>query len=151
MDRQIYPEPVVGAVIFNENNEVLLLKSHKANNNYIIPGGHIEVGENFEQALRREVKEETNLEIKDIKLVGLQEFINDEEAYFVKRHFIFIDYVCRADSNEIKLNDEHQSFVWATVGCALMLPIDKYTKQLLKNISGNAAGMNSIYYNYFKK
>jgi nucleoside triphosphatase len=151
MDKQIYPEPVVGAIIFNEKNEVLLLKSYKANNNYIIPGGHIEVGEPFEQALRREVKEETNLEIKDIKLVGLQEFINDQEAYFVIRHFVFIDYVCRADSTEVKLNDEHQAYIWSNINDALLLSLDKYTRQLLKNIKDNAAGMNSIYYNYFKK
>ncbi|ADO77499.1 NUDIX hydrolase [Halanaerobium praevalens DSM 2228] len=40
-----YPEPTVGAIIFNPDNKILLCKSHKWNNQYIIPGGHIELGE----------------------------------------------------------------------------------------------------------
>ena len=46
-----YPEPTVGAIIFNPDNKILLCKSHKWNNQYIIPGGHIELGEGMEEAL----------------------------------------------------------------------------------------------------
>ncbi len=58
-----YPEITVGAVIFNSDNKILLCKSHKWNDKYIIPGGHIELGEKMETALKREILEETGLEI----------------------------------------------------------------------------------------
>ena len=50
-----YPEPTVGAIIFNPDNKILLCKSHKWNNKYIIPGGHIELGTKMEAALKREI------------------------------------------------------------------------------------------------
>lgn len=55
-----YPEPTVGAIIYNPDNKVLLCKAHKWNDKYIIPGGHIELGEKMEEALKREILEENN-------------------------------------------------------------------------------------------
>lgn len=54
--RQKYPEPIVGALIFNNKDEIFLMKSHKWEGKYVIPGGHIELGETIEEALKREVK-----------------------------------------------------------------------------------------------
>jgi nucleoside triphosphatase len=55
-----YPEATVGAVILNSEDKVLICKSNKWNQKYVIPGGHIEAGESMEEALVREVKEERN-------------------------------------------------------------------------------------------
>lgn len=46
-----FPEPVVGVLIFNTEGKMLLLKSHKWRDKYIIPGGHIELGERIEEAI----------------------------------------------------------------------------------------------------
>ncbi len=56
-----YPDPTVGALIFNPEDKVLICKSHKWNDQYVIPGGHIELGEKMEDALKLEVLEETGL------------------------------------------------------------------------------------------
>lgn len=58
-----YPEPTVGAVIFNPDNKILLCKSHKWDHKYVIPGGHIELGEKMEEALKREILEENEVTI----------------------------------------------------------------------------------------
>ena len=55
-----YPVPVVGAVIINPDNKILLCKSHKWNDEYD-SGGHIELGEKMEEALEREILEEDGL------------------------------------------------------------------------------------------
>ena len=60
-----YPEPVVGALVFNKKGEVILMTSWKFNGKYIVPGGHIEIWESMEEALKRELKEETNLDIEE--------------------------------------------------------------------------------------
>ena len=54
-----FPEPTVGALVFNPEGKILLIKSYKWTGKYVISGGHIELGESIEQALKREVKEET--------------------------------------------------------------------------------------------
>ncbi|MCK5793617.1 MAG: NUDIX domain-containing protein, partial [Anaerolineales bacterium] len=45
---QQYPEPTVGALIFNQDNQLLIVKTHKWHGNYTIPGGHVEMGERLE-------------------------------------------------------------------------------------------------------
>ncbi|MFN2282064.1 MAG: NUDIX domain-containing protein, partial [Anaerolineales bacterium] len=58
---QRYPEPTVGALIFNENDQLLIVQTHKWHGNYTIPGGHVELGEHLLEALEREIREETGL------------------------------------------------------------------------------------------
>ncbi|MEA3229655.1 MAG: NUDIX domain-containing protein, partial [archaeon] len=84
---------VVGAVILNRKGEMFLAVSAKWNNEWIIPRGHLELGETLHDAVKREVKEETNLDVDEIELIGVKENIFPEQ-YPVKRHFIFIDFCC---------------------------------------------------------
>ena len=73
---QIYPEPTVGALIINDMDEVLLVKSYKwKNRKYSVPGGHVELGESFEEAIIREVKEETGLDVVPKRLFMIQECV----------------------------------------------------------------------------
>ena len=131
MAEQQYPEPTVGALIFNPAGKVFLMKSHKWRNKYVIPGGHIELGEKVEEALKREVKEETGLDIYDIEFISFQEFIFDKD-FWKKRHFIFLDFACKTNSTEVKLNSEGQEFVWVTLDEALKLDIEPYTRKTIE-------------------
>lgn len=78
MPRQQYPHPTVGAIILNPKGEILLIKSCKWRNKYVIPGGHIELGEKMINSLKREIKEEVGLKIYNIKFICFQEFIFDK-------------------------------------------------------------------------
>ena len=131
MAEQQYPEPTVGALIFNPAGKILLIKSHKWKNKYVIPGGHIELGEKVEEALKREIKEETGLDVYEIEFICFQEFIFDK-AFWKKRHFIFLDFACKTNSREVKLNSEGQEFVWVTLDEALKLDIEPYTRKTIE-------------------
>ena len=126
-----FPEPVVGGVIINREGKILLIKSHKWSNKYVIPGGHIELGEHAVDALKREIKEETGLDVYDIRFLGFQECIFDEN-YWKRKHFILLDFVCKTDSNDVKLNDEGEEFVWVTVNEALKLDLEPYTRKAIE-------------------
>ncbi len=129
---QRYPEPTVGGFIINSNGEVLLCHSEKWMNNYTIPGGHIELGERMEDALKREVKEEVGLDVKPLRLLLMQEAIYSREFY-KKRHFIFLDYLCEARSSKVRIdNEEIQSYLWVDPEKALGMQVDTFTKRLLK-------------------
>ena len=131
MGEQQYPEPTVGGLVFNLEGKVLLIKSHKWRNKYAIPGGHIELAETIEEALKREIKEETGLDIHDIQFILLQEFIF-HDAFWKKRHFIFLDYACKTKSSDVKLDSEAQDYIWVTLEEALRLPVEPYTKRTIE-------------------
>ena len=72
------PLATVGALIFNGAGEVLMIRTHKWSNLWGIPGGKIKWGETSEAALRREIKEETGLNVTDIEFVLVQDCIHSE-------------------------------------------------------------------------
>ena len=131
MAEQIFPEPTVGVFIFNAMDELLLLQSHKWPGKYVVPGGHLELGETFEQAVLRETKEETGLDVYDVEFICFQEFIHDP-AFWKRRHFIFFDYAAKTDSLDVQLNDEAEAYHWVKLEEALNLSIDSYTRVSIK-------------------
>ncbi len=150
MNSNKYPEPTVGAIIFNPEGEILLARSHKWKDNYVIPGGHIELGEKIEDALRREIMEETGLKIYDIHLVGLQQCIYEKD-FHEKKHFIFIDFACKVDTTKVKLNEEHQEYIWVNIDSIEQLPLEPFTRKLLKEYEASMDSKYSqkILYDYY--
>jgi len=61
MNDQLFPEPMVGILIFNLHNELFLMKTHKWHGKYGVPGGHIELGETAIETARRETRDEPDL------------------------------------------------------------------------------------------
>lgn len=131
MPDQIFPEPTVGAFIFNPRGELLLLQSHKWPGRYVVPGGHVELGERLEQAVVREAKEETGLDVYETEFINFQQFIHDP-AFWKKRHFIFFDFACKTDSMDVSLNDEAEAFTWVEPRAALNLTLDTYTRRSIE-------------------
>ncbi len=107
------PKVIVGVLIYNDKGEIFLGKSSgKISNKWVVVGGHLEYGETLKDCARREVKEETNLDIDSIDFLGIQEAIFPE--YFnEKKHMVFFDYQARVvGNNEVILNDEHSDYQW---------------------------------------
>lgn len=125
-----HPEVTVGALILNSEGKLLLVKSHKWNDQFVIPGGHVEVGEKIEDAVKREVKEETGLEVYDIKFVVFYECIGDKNFY-KEKHFIMFDYSCRTDSSVVTLNDEGQEYRWVAPSDKYNFPVEHYTQMTI--------------------
>jgi nucleoside triphosphatase len=136
VNKQLYPEPTTGSLIFNPAGELLLLKSHKWLDRYVVPGGHIELGEKIEAAVVREAMEETGLEVYGLEFICFQEFINDP-LFWKPGHYIFFDYRCKANSSLVRLNDEAEEYIWVKPDLALDLPLDPYTRFALEKILGH--------------
>lgn len=135
MSSQIYPEPTVGALIFNEAGAIFIMKSHKWGNRYALPGGHIELGETMEEAVIREVKEETNLDVYDIEFITFFEVIYDPH-FWKQKHFIFFDFVCKTKGKDVILNEEAQSFLWVKPETIFNYPLEDNTRNFLKIFFG---------------
>jgi nucleoside triphosphatase len=129
---QVYPEPTVGALIVGKDGKILLTRSHKWFDRYTLPGGHIEVGETMKEAVAREAKEETGLDVEVGEMLLIQEAIYTEE-YWKRKHFIFFDFLCRARDQPVMLDGrELQEYVWEYPGSAFKLNLDSFTKKTLE-------------------
>jgi len=139
LDRKmVKPEQVpvvtVGALIFNAHGNVLMVQTHKWSNLWGIPGGKTRYGETSIDALRREIKEETNLDITGIEFVLVQDCIDSPEFYR-KAHFVLLNYVCRCEGTpDVRLNEEAVHFRWMKPEEAMALPLNIPTRILLEAV-----------------
>jgi phosphoglycolate phosphatase len=133
-DGGAHPICTVGALIYNDHDRVLMIRTQKWSNLWGIPGGKIKFGEPSISALQREIKEETNLDIGDVVFVMAQDCIQSKEFYR-RAHFVLLNYTVRARGPvEVRLNEEAQEFRWVTVAQALELPLNRPTRVLLEKV-----------------
>jgi colanic acid biosynthesis protein WcaH len=97
----------VEAVIVKDDAFLFLRRNNEpAKGKWWFPGGRIHKGESLEQTLCREIKEETDLEIIENKL------INVYSRVFPERHDITIVYLCKCKEGKIELNNEHSKYAY---------------------------------------
>jgi len=133
------PIVTVGALIFDAADHALMVRTHKWSNLWGVPGGKVKWGESCPNALRREIKEETGLEVADIEFVLVQDCIHSKEFYR-DAHFILLNYTCRCVGGPVvSLNHEASEFRWVTMEQALEMPINQPTRKLLLAVLAGGA------------
>ena len=107
----------MGAIIF-EGDQVLLVEraGEPLKGWWSIPGGLLETGEKLEDALRREVLEETGLLVEVMYRFDVFERIMRDTDGRAEYHYVLVDYVCRSTGGELQPGDDVSRVEW--VACA---------------------------------
>lgn len=105
-----HPQLAVSAAIFRDGRILLVRRAKSpAKGLYSLPGGRVEFGETLHTALRREVDEETALQIEIAGLAGWREVVPGAGG---GGHYLIMSFAARWSSGEPVLNDEHDDFRW---------------------------------------
>ncbi len=105
-----HPIPVV-RMILKQSDKILILKrsntSHKPGC-WNIPGGKVDFGDSIAGTCKKELKEETNLDLVSCKLLGYQDTLPEPEA---EKHYLNLYFEVEF-SGSIKLNEESSEYKW---------------------------------------
>ncbi len=107
------PVVAVGGIIW-KGEDVLLIRRAKPprEGEWSLPGGGQEVGETLEEALHREIREETGVEIRIIGLLTVVDGIFHDEDGRVRHHYTLIDYTAEWVSGEPRPGSEEKDAAW---------------------------------------
>jgi 8-oxo-dGTP diphosphatase len=115
--RREYPErPLVGVggvVIRDERTLLVRRGSAPLEGEWSIPGGMLELGETILEGVRRELLEETAIEVRVLDLIEVFERVTRDEAGKLKYHFVILDYLCEAVQGEAHAGSDVTDVAWA--------------------------------------
>ena len=114
--RRLYPKQAfvgVGVVIVC-NGRILLekRKNEPGKGKWSIPGGLVELGEEVEQTVIREVKEETGLEVEKPEHIDVVSNLEMDEKGRIKYHFVIIDYFVKLKGGKLKASSDAAELRW---------------------------------------
>jgi ADP-ribose pyrophosphatase YjhB (NUDIX family) len=103
----------VGALIFNRDKILLVERGRNPLKGFwSLPGGVLETGETLEQGIIREVREETGLEVKPMKVLEIFERIIRDAQGAPEYHYVLIDYICRITGGSLRAADDASRAAW---------------------------------------
>jgi 8-oxo-dGTP diphosphatase len=116
MMSRLYPErPIVGvgAVIWR-SDQLLLIRRGKPPRvgQWSLPGGAQQLGETLNEAIIREVREETGLEMTDLRLLTTVDLIEREPDGLVRYHYTLVDFTAEALHGEPVAGDDAAAVAW---------------------------------------
>jgi ADP-ribose pyrophosphatase YjhB (NUDIX family)/diadenosine tetraphosphate (Ap4A) HIT family hydrolase len=129
---------LVTAAILNSEGDVLLVKKkHSPDKKWELPGGSLEGDESLLQALTREIYEETNISVKNIHFIGIDEVIKDQyfEEGFVQKWKLFVmQYKAMYAKGKLKAGDDVREAKWVKPTLLKRYTLSPITKKIFKKM-----------------
>ena len=114
--REFPSAPVVGvgAVVVKDGKALIIKRAHEPRKGeWSLPGGRVELGEALVDAVRREIKEETGLDIAVGPIVEVLDRVHHHDGR-VRYHFVIVDYLCTCIGGELRAGDDADDAAWVT-------------------------------------
>ena len=125
----------VGAIIIKENR-ILLVKRNKepGEEAWAIPGGSVRLGETLQEAVEREILEETGLRVKAKDPVYTFDLIKRDHENRIRFHYVIIDLVADLIGGELRPSDDAADAGWFTAEDVESVGVTESTKEFLRKI-----------------
>ena len=135
----------VGALIFR-GDEILLVERGREplKGQWSLPGGAVETGERLEDAITREVREETGLEIVPVQLALIFERIMPDADGNAEYHYVLVDYLCEIRGGALCAGDDSNCAGWFPVDDLDHLSLTDGTLHVIRKVHSSGPFLSVV-------
>jgi len=134
----IAPICAVGAIIFKHDSVLLVQRGNAPGyGKWSIPGGAVHLGESLEDAVIREVREETRLRIRPIQIGKVVDRIYKDGSGRIQYHFVIVDYLCEVLEGEPQPSSDATAVSYFKMEELTNLDLTEGTAEVVSEIYGS--------------
>jgi ADP-ribose pyrophosphatase YjhB (NUDIX family) len=134
-----YPtSPVAGvaAVVFRGSDVLLVRRGNEPSKGMLgIPGGVVELGETTENAIVREVEEETGIDVRPLRVLDVLDSIVKDDEGWIRFHYVLVEFLCEPIGGEIKASFDVSDALWAPLECLNELDVMPKTRAFIERVA----------------
>ena len=135
MPREYPAHPVVGvgAVVVRDGRALIVKRAHEPRKGeWSLPGGLLELGESLQDAARREIKEETNLDVTVGPVIETFDRVHRDDAGRIRYHFVIVDFLCWSASGEATAGSDAEGVAWVTASEIDSYQVNAHAKAVIE-------------------
>jgi len=127
-----FPKIGVGGLVVDKDRLLLIKRAFEPSSGlWSIPGGMLEVGEELEEAVAREIEEETGIKVEVKELLGVFNFVIRDKNGRVKYHYVLIDFLAKPVGGKLRPSRETLDVRWISLKDVEKYPLTRTTRRLI--------------------
>jgi ADP-ribose pyrophosphatase YjhB (NUDIX family) len=134
-----YPaSPIAGvaATVFRCSEVLLVRRGNEPSKGMLgIPGGVVELGETTEDAVVREVEEETGIRVRPLRVLDVLNSIARDDEGGIRFHYILIEFLCEPIGGELRVSSDVSDALWAPLERLEELNVMPRTKAFIEKVA----------------
>ena len=134
MTREFPDRPIVGVggVVVQSGRALIVKRAHEPRKGeWSLPGGIVELGETLIDAARREIKEETGLDVDVGEVLEVFDRVHRLDGR-IQYHFVIVDYLCHPTGGALQAGDDAEGVAWVSVDEIASYGINEFAARVIR-------------------